>query len=279
MPSSSSSSSLSTIIRWWHYRYLITFLLLVSPISAKAETILEEPCLAVVKDIYDEYDVKELSCQTPSGMLYKIPSVDSDWIEDKMLSGELQSGETLLNITNPLIDPETATLLLTDPPELINEEMRRRLGAKTGQRTVLAVRVLASNSAMSRSESELSWSVFGGPSDFVNLVSQYAACSHGKLQFQQRPNLNGRTTNIRNGVVSIQLSVPTSVGHEAMVNAVSRQIQTEFGKTRQDIADHIMYCLPPGAFGGVGYAYVNEGLSVFNNEWCTSVTSQMHELG
>jgi len=265
-------------------------------INGKAITTLDEPCLAVVKDIYDngEEEGKELMCQTPSGMLYKIPSVDDDWIEQRMLSGELLSGETMLDISmnSSVIDPETATLKITDPPEFINNNNtnndnddpsdrrhRRNLMSKTGSKTVLAVRVIAANSVFSKTEDQLSWSVFGGPGDAVNLKSQYAACSHGKLNFEKRGNLNGRSTNIRNGVVSIRVNLPVNVGHFAMVNAISQAIRNEFGMTRQTIADHIMYCLPPGAFGGVGYGYVNEGLTVFNDEWCTSVTSQMHEIG
>ncbi|CAJ1954132.1 unnamed protein product [Cylindrotheca closterium] len=46
-----------------------------------------------------------------------------------------------------------------------------------------------------------------------------------------------------------------------------------------DIADHVMYCLPLGAFGGVGYSIMNRGLSVYNDKLCTSVSTQMHEVG
>ncbi|CAJ1954136.1 unnamed protein product [Cylindrotheca closterium] len=303
MTSSGNSRSSSS---WLQKLVHVAFLLLACstlPLNAKAITTLEEPCLAVVKDIYDNDDdddsssssrleQKELMCQTPSGMLYKVPSVDVDWIEQNMLSGALKSGSTMLNISSStLMDPETATLQLVDPPEFINddnasdnddnnsERRHRNLMGKTGSKTVLAVRVIAANSAFSRTEDQLSWSVFGGPGDAVNLKSQYAACSHGKLNFNKRPNKNGRSTNIRNGVVTIRLSVPVSVGHSAMVNAVSTALRNEFGMTRKNIADHVMYCLPPGTFGGVGYAYVNEGLSIFNDVWCTSVTSQLHEVG
>eukprot|EP00526_Cylindrotheca_closterium_P004889 CAMPEP_0113636916 /NCGR_PEP_ID=MMETSP0017_2-20120614/19295_1 /TAXON_ID=2856 /ORGANISM="Cylindrotheca closterium" /LENGTH=633 /DNA_ID=CAMNT_0000547863 /DNA_START=149 /DNA_END=2050 /DNA_ORIENTATION=+ /assembly_acc=CAM_ASM_000147 len=280
--------------KWLQHLVRVTFMLHTFPlmINGKAITTLDEPCLAVVKDIYDngEEEGKELMCQTPSGMLYKIPSVDDDWIEQRMLSGELLSGETMLDISmnSSVIDPETATLKITDPPEFIindndddpsERRHRRNLMSKTGSKTVLAVRVIAANSVFSKTEDQLSWSVFGGPGDAVNLKSQYAACSHGKLNFEKRGNLNGRSTNIRNGVVSIRVDLPVNVGHFAMVNAISQAIRNEFGMTRQTIADHIMYCLPPGAFGGVGYGYVNEGLTVFNDEWCTSVTSQMHEIG
>jgi hypothetical protein len=69
------------------------------------------------------------------------------------------------------------------------------------------------------------------------------------------------------------------VGHSKIVNAVSHEILRQFGKTHMDIADHVMYCLPAGAFGGVGYAIMNRGLSVYNDKLCTSVSTQMHEVG
>ena len=38
----------------------------------------------------------ELTCLTPAGYQYEIPSVSEAWIEEKMDSGVLESGETLL---------------------------------------------------------------------------------------------------------------------------------------------------------------------------------------
>lgn len=45
-----------------------------------------------------------------------------------------------------------------------------------------------------------------------------------------------------------------------------------------------MLCLPYGTLsrgnrGWLGYAYVNHWLSVFNNEWCSSISTLAHELG
>lgn len=255
----------------------------ISWVRAEAESTLGEPChKALVKDIFDE-DHKDLMCQTPSGLLYRIPTVDNQWIEEHMLSGALVSGETRLDIpSDAMVDPESATLLLSGPPRLINEDtdndgrQRRRLTQTTGDRTVLAVRVVASNDAFSKSEYQLSQSVFD---DAINLKSQYAACSHGKLNFQKRPNLNGRSTNVRNGVVTITVGMPVQVGHATMVNAISQELVRQFGKTRDTIAHHVMYCLPPGTMHGVAYGYYNEGLSVYNDDWCTSVSAQMHEIG
>lgn len=245
---------------------------------------LDESCLAVVKDIISEHG-KELLCQTPSGMLYIIPSVDNGWIDEKMLMGELVSGEVLMDIPyNTTVNRKTQTLLTTEPPTFIDYyefegRRRRQLARTTGDKTVLVVRVVASNSAASKTERELSAAVFGGVNDLVNLKSQYAACSHGKLEIQKRADMDGLSTKIRNGVVTIQVDMPVQVGHSTMVNEVSRRILEEFGLTTVGIANHVMYCLPEGAYTGTGFAIMNKGLSVYNDEICTSVSAQMHEVG
>jgi len=42
----------------------------------------------------------------------------------------------------------------------------------------------------------------------------------------------------------------------------------------------VMICVPPGTAGDwVAYAYSNHWLSVYNDEWCTYPSVQMHEIG
>jgi hypothetical protein len=149
------------------------------------------------------------------------------------LSAELFSGETLLGIpANTLIDLKTQRLLLDSPPSLVNEiEIRNRqrhLTQATGVRTVLAVRVREFNSETSISEAALSSDVSGGDGDLVNLRSQYLACSHGKLDLRKAADRNGRSTKIRNGVVTISVSSSTGVGDRNMVNAISTELNRQF---------------------------------------------------
>ncbi|KAL3935127.1 MAG: hypothetical protein SGBAC_009289 [Bacillariaceae sp.] len=73
--------------------------------------------------------------------------------------------------------------------------------------------------------------------------------------------------------------MPIQVGYMTIVNEVSKKILDEFGTSHTGMASHVMYCLPEGAFSGVGYAIMNSALSVYNNELCTSVSAQMHEVG
>jgi len=217
-------------------------------------------------------------------MLYNISSVGDSWVEQKMLTGELFSGETILDIpADTRLNEQTQTLEMDQPPVLRHQDPEgrqlRQLTKTQGDKTVLAVRIEASDSVVSNDDEMISHAIFGGPTDFVNLKSQVGACSHGKLNFQKRPDLNGIDTNVRNGVVTIKVDMPVEVGHKKLVNAVSQEINRQFGMTHMAIADHVMYCLPEGAFNGVGYAIMNRGLSVYNDKLCTSVSTQMHEVG
>eukprot|EP00957_Ditylum_brightwellii_P196488 14971448-Ditylum_brightwellii.AAC.1 len=45
------------------------------------------------------------------------------------------------------------------------------------------------------------------------------------------------------------------------------------------LANHVMYCLPPGTMSGIAYAYINSWNSVYSDNWCTYLTAQMHEIG
>jgi hypothetical protein len=270
----------------WVCRCSIFFLVTRSIASAvdSQYTILTEPCTAVVQEIMAEKDTASLQCVTPSGMDYNIPLVDTAWIIQKELSAELFSGETLLDIpANTLIDLKTQTLLLDSPPSLVNEiEIRNRqrhLTKATGVRTVLAVRVRASNSETSISEAALASDVYGGDGDLVNLRSQYLACSHGKLDFRKAADRNGRSTRIRNGVVTIAVSIPTGVGDQNMVNAINTELNRQFLTHSANLANHVMYCLPPGTTGRIAYAYINGYRSVYNDKYCSSASIQMHEIG
>ena len=124
-----------------------------------------EPCLGVVSDQFS-VDRDDLLCETPSGMLYNVSSVGDAWVEKHMLSGELFSGETILQIPeNTFLNTETETLELVEPPILLQNDpdgrRLRQLTKTTGDKTVLAVRVLVTNSETTHSADEISEAIFG----------------------------------------------------------------------------------------------------------------------
>jgi hypothetical protein len=156
----------------------------------------------------------------------------------------------------------------------------------------LAIRVeAAGNMTTGLDEYSLSDGIFGTGVDTVNLASQFQDCSYGKLKFVTAPDRSGKSSSsgnveIANGVATVRLpSVSVSQGTAVMRNAISKELNTIFGtKNPNELADYVIYCLPPGTFATgtyseVGYAYYNSWLSVLNNQWCASVSLQMHEVG
>ena len=136
---------------------------------------------------------------------------------------------------------------------------------------MLVVRVIASDGSTSASDTALSNSVFGNYVDSVNLSSQYAACSHNKLEFVKAADKAGDllTNSIRNGVVTVTVNTALADGHAAMRNAITHKLNSDFKVSNPNqLANHVMYCLPSGTMNGIAYAHVNN--------WCTYVSAQMH---
>lgn len=167
---------------------------------------------------------------------------------------------------------------------------RRDLAVVTGTKTVYAVRIVhdgtSDTSALTALEpsytlATLSDDVFGtraGGTDLVNLASQYFACSHGKLDINPigpRTSGNSKVTNIANGVVEVTVSSAcTSQCDGTLRNEVTNALNSAFGSA-SSVANHAMYCMPPGAMGGIAYAYVNSWNSVYDDNWCRYTSAQV----
>jgi hypothetical protein len=221
-------------------------------------------------------------------------------LEEEMESGEFSSGETQVTgcefvqsfkgggPAEECFIPEGNTRFLfnvissTDYKKEENE--RRNLANRaTGERTILVVRVIATNRATSAGEGSLASGVFD---DSVNVAKQYKACSHGKLNFtkpddRELTGTNNRgATDIRRGVTTVRVNMSTKRGHEAMRNAITSALNENFGvRSPYVLADHVMYCLPAGTMDGVAYAFIGSWMSVYSDKWCGSPSAQMHEIG
>jgi hypothetical protein len=154
-----------------------------------------------------------------------------------------------------------------------NKNSRRMLAI--GDRTVLAVSVVANDASTTSSIEQIANFTFGTGGDPVNLVSQYSACSYNKLRFV--PTTDSRTTN---GVykVAINMSV-IGVGDTPVENAIISALTTQFGVLSSKF-NHVMICFPPGTSGSwIAYGYYNHYLTLFNDQMCNFVSVQMHEIG
>ena len=110
------------------------------------------------------------------------------------------------------------------------------------------------------------------------------AYSYDKLIFNKAVDRTMTTagagsTDISNGVVTIKIDAAASgTADGTIVAAVTAKINAVFGVPPNQLADHVMYCLPPGTSGSwIAYAYINGQLSVYNDGWCNSLSGQMRK--
>lgn len=271
-------------------------LLLIHTFQQQLRGFSDETCTAVLVNVNKGFDDdlnplgedQYLACEKPNGKSYKVKSADKDFLNKNFNNGKWKSGETTLNFgSDAKIDESTGEITSSWTPGLAKKnnpnkqknKQSHNLAVVEGDKSVLVVRVVATNASTSASEGDLSNSVFGNGVDPLNLSSQYSACSHDKLTLNKAADRTGTSTNISNGVVTITVGYSTSYGDTVMNNAVISELMTQFGVTNPNqLADHVMFCLPPGTTGGA-YAYVNHWLSVYNDNYCKSVTMQMHEIG
>ena len=149
----------------------------------------------------------------------------------------------------------------------------------TGRQTVIVIRIVAVDAATTATEAQLSDDIFGTSGDVLNLKSGYNKCSYGQLQ------LEPLTTNPRigtDGVYTVHLRNTFVVGASSstVYDAAVAQATTDLGKSPNLVADHVMFCIPPGTTGGwIAYSVPNHWMSVYNDNWCRYPSSGMHELG
>jgi len=249
-----------------------------------------EPCIALVEDIQYEGGVSDeiMTCETSSGNIYDIDA-PKGWMKDHIKKDHIMTGNMEIaldkvdGIVNNKVIFKNGAMPKLELKKNNRNDKRRKLAIVTGEKTVLVVRVVSNNGtgpSTSSNEESVSNKVFGNDIDPVNLASQYKACSHGKLNIIKAPDRTGKSTSISNGVVTVTVSTTTGEGDVAMRNAITNELNSEFDVSHPtELADHAMYCLPPETMGGIAYAFINSWMSVYSDEWCNSVSAQMHEIG
>lgn len=164
------------------------------------------------------------------------------------------------------------------PDHVFGGRKGRRL-AVTGTKKTLVLRVNAPDVSTTVSLSELSDSIFGTSGDPVNLRSQYKACSFNKLDFEPVNGASSSGVQVTNGAYDVFISqVVTNVDNGIVRDAVITAGNTALGNMESQY-NHVIQCIPSGTSGGwLAYAYLNYYLSVYNDNWCTFVSAQMHEV-
>lgn len=167
----------------------------------------------------DKISEEQLYCGTKDGMHYKVTGVP-DRVIQAYKSGIIEGVIELKLPEGAYLNDAAATLEMPKSEGSFKfKEKRgndsngfdkgpfdrsRRSLAVTGTRTVLVVRVVASNAAASKSEATLSSTVFGngadGTVDTSNMPNTFKTCSYGQLNFVEAADRDGRSIRIRRGM-------------------------------------------------------------------------------
>ena len=182
-------------------------------------------------------------------------------------------------------DKGTASIYYPNATEIFPiPPTRRHLGVaerREGVKSLLVLRVTASDSALSLTGEQLSARTFGigDNAPVVNLRSQYNSCSFGK--FNITPAMG---EGITGGIADIHIDNVVGKDPFNLENQVVAVAEKTFGNLESRF-DHVMICLPPGTlYQGTSskwsaYGYRNWYRTVYNNEWCGYYSAAMHEIG
>ena len=175
-----------------------------------------------------------------------------------------------------LIIPEGAerSIAMTEPRRPVLSPSRRRKQNNKRARTstnsrslapanvieqvVLAVRIIANDSATTPSVDTIADKMFGLAGDKINLVERYRSCSYGEMLMKpfNGTTLTGKTIN--NGVFELTIPIIVTGATNIFVrDEVEKALTVQLGALRSQF-DHVMLCVPPGTQSGwVGFSELN----------------------
>jgi len=177
-------------------------------------------------------------------------------------------------------DINDGTFALRGKPMIETKNRRRRMETTTvGTLITLVVRVNTRDSGPPPA-ADLSTDIFD---DEYCLKSQYGRCSHGQLNITEYvEGTVSEVPTVAPGVIDILLrdtDAATST-KELVQDLANVELQAMLGVTDPStVFDLVMFCMPPGMGNWMAYAYLGRWDSYFNNDYCQSVTQQMHEVG
>jgi len=190
------------------------------------------------------------------------------------------SGSSMMWMSDAILHSQKSQMSI---PENAHVEIRKvdqdrsRSTGTTGTLKTLVVRLTdGDNTPVDASADQLKNDIFD---DSPSLKTQMEACSYGKLEIEP---FIGETMNeeyISNGVVDVKMDHSMSVSTSAckVVNAAINAAYEQLGSFKD--FDLLMFCIPPGKGFPISVGWCNGKYSFYNNEWCGSISTQMHEVG
>jgi len=203
-------------------------------------------------------------------------------------SDEIISGQTTLTVSEAIVDdatkmyiPENAHVKVETTTE--GQTRSQHYPSTHGKLQALMIRVVDSNLVQpDASLEQLRNNVYG---DDFSLKSQMEDCSYNKLEIHPFSDTTEVGTTIEGGVADIQVSYDVSLGEEEngvdLPNAIFAATDSQIGDLNSDVYDLVMFCLPPGGDQAnvIAYHIVGTKYTFFGNQWCSSVSALMHEVG
>jgi Gametolysin peptidase M11 len=284
------------------------WLLLLSTFTAKANKTLHLRHTRILKPVFevlcriavqDTMIGESNTTLVVSGreQIFCIPIVDEHEYDDMFpvhlpadmvlqLSSAIQRSEGFVSIVGAtfidgeLIISENAEYkVLRELPSQLRHLQQRKL-VTAGVLTLGVIRISTIDSTPKYSASELDDGIFGNglENDGITIVSQYNACSFGKLKW----------TKSSQGIIDVKINqnvnsfvdVNGNVDYMVLITAVQKQLKAERGLSSIDsIADKVIMCVPPGTGTWAGSAAVGHWRVQVNSDWCLSLSGIVHELG
>lgn len=189
----------------------------------------------------------------------------------------LKNGDVWVRITDAHLNlaqeevrltPTSTFTVIPDPSPDGRRRLRKAYSDAFGVRTYAVVIVSTTDSTPTVTAQQIQ-SRFTNSA--VGLEATYRDCSANQLDWQLK------------GVYTLRL--PKSLadyGKQAgqIRNAAVEQLMREQGlESAEDLANNILFCLPPGTGSWIANAGTGHWRSQFNDAWCISLTAVVHEIG
>jgi hypothetical protein len=189
----------------------------------------------------------------------------------------LQQGENIvLGIQGGRIYESTLEILENATIEVVEDvhPNERRLEELTTQSTrqlkALVIRILALDAEPTLTAEDLQYLLWDAP---VSLRSQLSACSFGKLSVEPTEY----------GVIDVPVSLVAqksdyidliNTAYDSSLDVINADVSDI-----REVADLVMFVVPPGTGDWVAFGAIPGQQSVFNNEWAGYLGATAHEIG
>jgi Gametolysin peptidase M11 len=186
---------------------------------------------------------------------------------------DIEMGKLLVKVIGAELVDEKLVIGKRPRFEVVHDHRLRHLQERhlqsSGVMTLAVIRISTSDAAPTSSAATLKTALFGG---LVNFATQYDSCSFGKLKWKMA------------GSTVVDVRLPNKVSDYAssteLVTAAQKQLKAQNGgKEVSSMGNKVFMCLPPGTGDWAASAGINHWRAQFNNDWCTSLSGIVHELG